>query len=219
MKYIQLGSKKITAQRFLIYVCSLVILAFGITLNTKTQLGISPIISVAYNISYIGDFPLGIITFIYYTLMVILQIVLLGKDFEPFQILQIPMCFITSSFIQLFDIIVPVMETPVTKIIALIGAIVITGIGASLTVGMKIVPNPADGLASVFGLKFKKDFGFGKNFFDFVSIIISLAIGFIFTGGILGIGIGTVCSMIFTGRVIALLQKKTDALYQKVTPF
>lgn len=34
----------------------------------------------------------------------------------------------------------------------LILAIIITGIGASLTVGMKIVPNPADGLASVINL-------------------------------------------------------------------
>ena len=99
----------------------------------------------------------------------------------------------------------------------LILAIVITGVGASLTVGMKIVPNPADGLASVVGEKCHKGFGFGKNFFDGISIVISLIIGFVFTGGILGIGLGTVISMIFTCRVIALLETSISRLYFSVT--
>ena len=99
----------------------------------------------------------------------------------------------------------------------LILAIVITGVGASLTVGMKIVPNPADGLASVIGEKCHKGFGFGKNFFDGISIVISLIIGFVFTSDILGIGLGTVISMIFTGRVIALLETSISKLYSSVT--
>ena len=50
-----------------------------------------------------------------------------------------------------------------------------------------------------------------------ISIVISLIIGFVFTGGILGIGLGTVISMIFTGRVIALLETSTSKLYSSVT--
>ena len=99
----------------------------------------------------------------------------------------------------------------------LILAIVITGVGASLTVGMKIVPNPADGLASVIGEKCHKGFGFGKNLFDGISIVISLIIGFVFASDILGIGLGTVISMIFTCRVIALLETSISRLYFSVT--
>ena len=62
-----------------------------------------------------------------------------------------------------------------------------------------------------------KGFGFGKNLFDGISIVISLIIGFVFTGGILGIGLGTVISMIFTGRVIALLETSISRLYSSVT--
>lgn len=45
--------------RFLIYLAGMVILAIGITLNTKTGLGVSPIISIAYCVSSILDWNFG----------------------------------------------------------------------------------------------------------------------------------------------------------------
>lgn len=41
-------------KRIIVYIAGLIILALGIDLNTKTMLGISPIISVPYNISVIS---------------------------------------------------------------------------------------------------------------------------------------------------------------------
>lgn len=61
-----------------------------------------------------------------------------------------------SSF-RLFDGVIPVASSYSSRLMMLIFAIVITGIGASLTVGMKIVPNPADGLASVLEKSVIKD--------------------------------------------------------------
>ena len=207
--------KELNYKRIGIYLLGLLILGCGIDLNTKTQLGVSPIISVAYNIAYLTHIPIGVMTFIYYVLLVIIQWILLGKKFDYFQFLQIPASLVTSFFIQVFDGVIPAASSYSSRLMMLILAIVITGIGASLTVGMKIVPNPADGLASVIGEKCHKGFGFGKNLFDGVSIAISL-IGFVFTGGILGIGLGTVISMIFTGRVIALLETSVSRLYSSV---
>ena len=54
----------------------------------------------------------------------------------------------------------------------------------------------------------------GKNLFDFSAIVISIVIGMIGAGHIVGIGIGTVVAMICTGRVIAVfnhfLKKKIE---------
>lgn len=209
--------KKMNFKRICIYVVGLVILGCGIDLNTKTQLGVSPIISVAYNVAYLTHIPLGVMTFLYYVLFVFIQWLLLGKDFDYFQFLQIPASLVTSVFIQFFDNIIPVANSYPTRILLLILAIIITAIGASLTVGMKIVPNPADGLADVIGQKLDKGFGFGKNVFDCTSLIISLVIGLVFTGGILGIGIGSLISMILTGRVIALFEGTISKLYESVS--
>ena len=48
--------------RILFYVTGLLVLAHGLTLNTKTGLGVSPIISVAYSISEIFDHNFGNMT-------------------------------------------------------------------------------------------------------------------------------------------------------------
>lgn len=136
-------------KRIIVYIAGLIILALGIDLNTKTMLGISPIISVPYNISVISGWLLGAVIFSYYVLLVILQLLIQKKDFPVYQFLQIPCAFVTSAAVQIFDNVIPVPGHIALKIIVLILAIVVTAIGASLVVGMKIVPNPADGLANI----------------------------------------------------------------------
>ena len=50
--------------RWLIYSGGMAVLALGITLNTKTGLGVSPIISVAYSVSQIFSLNFGDMTFL-----------------------------------------------------------------------------------------------------------------------------------------------------------
>ncbi len=201
--------------RFVIYSVGIVILTLGITLNTKTLLGVSPIISMPYTISVLSGGALGVLTFIFYVILISLQFVLLRKEFELTRLLQIFMSLVSSIFIQIFDYLLPVPEGILLRFIVLAAAIILTGIGAAITVAMKIVPNPADGLADVIGRKLGKGFGFGKNLFDFISLVFSASVGLIFGKSIIGIGIGTVFAMIFTGRVIALLQKPLDRFMTK----
>lgn len=183
----------------------LMILALGIVLNTETTLGVSPIISVPYSISSIWTLNFALITFIVYVIQVILQFVIKGKNSEWKDALQIAVCIAFTSFLNLFEkMIVLHPETFLQKFIVLLAAIVITAVGAAMTVNMKIVPNPADGLAKTVGDALHKDMGFGKNVIDLISVAITCAIGFVCTGHLVAIGIGTVCAMIGVGRVIAL---------------
>ncbi len=205
---------KIQKKRILTYVVGLIILALGIDLNTKTHLGVSPIISIAYNIATIKGWILGVTVFIYYVLQIFLQWFLLKKDFEYIQFMQAICALITSAAVQVFDLIIPSPNSMTLRLLLLILAIVITAIGASLTVSMKLIANPADALANVLGIKLGQDFGFGKNLLDLSCIVISLLICFICEGRLIGIGIGTIISMIFTGRVIAMLKGKTQKVYE-----
>ena len=205
-------------RRIIIYLAGIIILAFGITLNTKTGLGVSPIVSVAYCISVLTGINFGTMTFFYYVFLVFLQILLLRKDFKVWQLLQVAASLFTSVFIDLFDRFLPMADNIPLRIGALMFAIIFTGLGASMTVSMKIVPNPADGFANALGQKLKRGFGFGKNVFDLSSIIISLIIGWIACGSLLGIGIGTIVAMIFTGRVVAFCQRRLRKFYEKIVP-
>lgn len=127
----------------------------------------SPIISIPYNISQIWHLNLGTMTFIFYTILVMIQILLLRKDFKIYQLLQIVMSLVTSFFIDIFDRMIPAVTPAFGRILILFLAIILTGIGAALTVGMEIIPNPADGLANVIGQKLNKGFGLGKKYFRF----------------------------------------------------
>ncbi len=209
-------TKTIFSKRVLTYCIGILILACGITLNTKTRLGVSPVISVAYNIAQILHTPLGPTTFVYYAFLIFLQFLLLPKDFSIVQCGQIICAFLTSAFIQLFDLILPSPDGMPFRLLLLFVAIFLTGLGASITVGMKLVPNPADALANIIGKKIGRDLGLGKNILDAVCIILAVILGLVFSGSLLGIGIGTAVSVLFTGRVMALVQGFTNRLYEKV---
>ncbi len=68
--------KKQVFYRILFYAAGLLVLALGLTLNTKTGLGVSPIISVAYSISQIFDHNFGNMTLALYSVFVVIEIIL-----------------------------------------------------------------------------------------------------------------------------------------------
>ena len=140
--------RSVTPRRWVIYLTGIVILACGITMSSKTNLGTSPVISVAYNISDLTGIPFGVMTFIYYVFLIAVQVLLLRREFDPVQCFQLLASFLTSTFIGLFDRFLPSSEVFPVQVLLLILAIVLTGIGIILTVGAQFVPNPADGLAS-----------------------------------------------------------------------
>lgn len=207
MEKIKAFIRSLTPRRMIVYIIGLFILACGITMNTKTHLGVSPVLSVAYNITQLTGIDFSLMTFIYYLFLIALQFFMDRAHFEQVQWLQLAVSFLTSAFIGLFDRVLPEAQGPVWQIVMLLLAVVLTAIGIILTIGARFVPNPADGLAAAIGRRMGKSLGLGKNVLDLASIALALLLGLVFTGGILGVGLGTVITMLLTGRVVALLQK------------
>lgn len=65
-----------TMYRAVFYIVGLLTLALGIILNTKSGLGVSPIISVAFSISTIGGLNFGNTTFGLYIVFVLVELLL-----------------------------------------------------------------------------------------------------------------------------------------------
>ncbi len=203
--------------RFLFYGIGLVVLAIGITLNTKTGLGVSPIISVPFTISKIWKLNFAVMTFVVYALMVGIQFVLKGENRQWKDILQIPFSFVFSILLDFFGKVLNFQyEQLWQNLLLLLAAIVVTAIGAAITVNMKVIPNPADGLAQVAGDVLGKGMGMGKNIIDFTCVVITAVLSFVFAGKLVAIGLGTVLAMVGVGRVIALFnhlfKEKMDGL-------
>ena len=176
-------------------------LAFGISLNVKTGLGVSPIISVANCFSSLLSLPIGDTTFVLYSVFVIIQIIVhihLSRKNSEIQlrsliikdILQLPLSLVFTRIMNVFEIMIPQMNTlrdgffssMPGRLVALAAAIIATGVGAAATLDMRLIPNPGDGIVQSLSDLSKKETGFVKNVFDGINVSLTVIISLIEEG-------------------------------------
>ena len=238
--------KKPVFYRILFYAIGLLVLALGLTLNTKTGLGVSPIISVAYSISEIFNHNFGNMTLALYSLFVVIEMILhlirdrkytkeadgalshAGKSDLKFillmDFLQLPLSLVFTRFLNVFSAVIPNLysDRPSTavemaiRVIVLVIAIILTGIGAAMSLNMRIVPNPGDGIVQAIADTIHKSVGFTKNCFDLTNITITIVLSFVFAGHLVGVGVGTILAMIGVGRTIAVFNHFAYAEMKKL---
>ena len=91
--------------------------------------------------------------------------------------------------------------------LVLVLAIAATGVGAALTLDVKLVPNPGDGIVQALADLVQKETGFMKNCFDFGCISVTAVLSLTMVGGLVGLGFGTVLAMIGVGRTISIYHR------------
>ena len=194
--------------QILVYVVGMFILAIGLTLNTKANLGVSPIISVPYSISQITGLNFGDLTFVVYAIFVVVQIIihirLKNHKRIVSDILQLPLSLIFTRLLNIFSTYIPTAQNLGIRFIVLTLAIICTGVGAAMSLSMQLVPNPGDGIVQSLADGFNKSVGLTKNLFDCFNLCITLCISIFIAHQIVGVGIGTVIAVLGVGRVIAL---------------
>ena len=211
---------KTDRKRIALYLLGLLILASGLTLSTKVSLGVSPIISVSFSISQLWNLNLGDVTFFWYCVLVLIQIVIhLTKHKKSMiwrDLLQVVVSTVFTRVMNLFGSWIPVfagqegfLGSLWWRFFMLACAITLTGIGAAMSVDMRIVPNPGDGitqtLSDLAGIKL----GSAKYLADLFFVLLACTISMLKAGHIVGVGIGTVFAVLGVGRVIALFHMAT----------
>ena len=201
--------KRTVIYRGMIYIIGMLVLALGITLNTRTNLGVSPIISVAFCVSKLTNVNIGNMTFFWYIVFVVVEIAcnIKMKRYKSIitDILQIPLSIVFTRFMNLFTILIPDMTGNIVgRLVALAIAIILTGMGIVLTLNVRLIPNPGDGIVQALADLFHTKISTVKNILDAICVVSTIVLGFVFAREIIGIGIGTVLAVIFVGRVVAL---------------
>lgn len=197
--------------RVIFYLIGLAILSFGVVLNTKTGYGVSPLNSIPYSISIISGYSLGLVTALIYGLYVLIEIVIMQKRFTWIVLLQFPCSIIFGYFTNIFNQAIDYYPSNhLVRIVLLALAIFCTALGVVITIRMNIVPNAPDGLAKEIGISLKKDFGFAKNLLDGISVVLTILISVLFTGHLIGIGVGTFVAVVMIGRTIFMINKVVD---------
>ena len=204
-------------RRVLFYLIGQIILATGLTLSTKVNLGVSPILSIAYCASVITGQAIGDTSLIVYIICIIAEIVLHARqDMQPEQrkkvfildFLQLPLSLVFTRVMNLFARFIPTPSgTLFLRIPLLILAIVCVGVGAAMTLDMRLIANPADGIVQVISDVSGLKLGLTKNIVDISCVILTAIASFILTHRIIGIHVGTLLAMFGTGRVIAVFNR------------
>lgn len=200
-------------KRILIYIIGLYVLTFGVALSIKSNLGVTPVSTLTYSLqkNIFTDATLGNVTFIYNAILVCMQIVVLRKNYKLFSLIQLPATFLFSMLIDLNVLLLhnTAFESMVIRVVMMLVAILLVGVGLFFVLTPKICPAPPEGfmlaLHQVTGRKFSNI----KVLFDSTSVIIAATIALIVSKnfGLSGVGVGTVIAALTVGKIIGVIDK------------
>ena len=88
-------------KRYVIFLIGLFVNSLGVSLITKASLGTSPISSIPYVLSLSFPFTLGNFTIFFSVFLILLQLLILRKNFKLEHVLQIPVSIVFGYFIDL----------------------------------------------------------------------------------------------------------------------
>ncbi len=209
---------KYLPQRLIIYCIGLFILSLGVTISIGSNLGVSPVSSLPNAISLVTGIEFAIATVAAYSVYIVLQILILRREFKLINLTQILFSTLFGYFLNFSNLLVGGFSIPTYAGQLLMAAIsiVLIAIGISLYVGAGIVPMPMEGLTLAIVQKLKTvPFHNVKIVLDSCSVLIAAGLSFAFLGGLYGVREGTVIAALLVGKCIPLVKKFTTHLVGK----
>ncbi|MDR2923190.1 MAG: DUF6198 family protein [Treponema sp.] len=196
------------------------VLAIGVAVTVKADMGITPVNSIAFVMSRVFSLDHGLMTGVIYAGYVLIQLAILRKEFRLNNLLQGGAALVFGWFVFLCNhaLAFPVPQFYPARLLFLLAGIGIIGLGIMLYLRADILPQPAEGLI----LAIQKKTGWKlhniKVVFDSSVVVIAAAVSFIITKEIVGIREGTLISMIGIGKCLGFFTKhlggKIDALFR-----
>jgi len=202
------AKKRIMAVRIAYYILGTVIMAFGVTMAVRADIGVAPGSTVSYAMSKLTRLTLGQSSAVVQITCVLLQLIM-TRRLTLKLLLQFPLAYvfgiIIDGFYMLLDIPLPGL---VYRVIFLLGGLVIFSLGIRILVGTDILLAPTDGLALALGNLFGWPMSKGKLAFDII-ITLGTAIVTLLVAGdfFMVVGVGTVICAIGTGPIIGFFTK------------
>lgn len=197
-------------KRYVIFLIGLFVNSLGVSLITKASLGTSPISSIPYVLSLSFPFTLGNFTIFFSIFLILLQLLILRKNFELEHVLQIPVSIVFGYFIDLTMLLFAWVnpQAYIMKIIYLLIGCLILGFGVYMEVLADVVMLPGESFVRAIVLTWKTNFGTTKICFDVSMSVIAAILSFVFTGRLNGVREGTIIAALLVGFIARVLGKK-----------
>lgn len=190
-------------KRYLLFICGLFCVSLGISCIIKSMLGTAPISSAPYILSLRYPISLGGFTFIVNMAFLLGQIMILRRQFQCIQLLQIPMTGIFGCFID-FTMLLLSTVTPefyISRVVVLLLGISSMAAGIALEIIGNVVVLPGEGIVNTIATHWQFDFGNTKTCFDISIVLLAGFLSWLYFGEIRGIREGTLISALITGSI------------------
>ena len=214
-----MGKPIVLIKRIILYGAGIFILAMGVAFSVKSNLGVSPVSSVPYVLSRIFPQSLGFWTVIFYLFCMVLQVVILRRDYKLFNLFQIAASFAFGYFTDLTLFIIsflPSTDNYIVRFIYLAVGIACIALGVLFYLTTALISLPTDGTVQAVTYKGRFKLHHVKIGYDCISTALAVTLSLIVLGDIKGIGIGTVIASLGVGRMLglfsSLLKEKLEHL-------
>jgi uncharacterized membrane protein YczE len=209
------------ALHILFYVIGLAVLALGVSVSRQAGLGLSQLVILPSVFSRIDPDPshnMGWWVGVVFIAFVVVQILVLRKDFKPIQLLQIPVSLLYGFLIGMWNSVVASIGIPMpnyfVKLFFSALGVVIMGVGISIYLTTDIVPLSSEGAPLAISQKLEKPFPRVKQIFDLSLVALAVIASLIGLHTIYGEDVreGTIIAAVCLGPLIAFANKFTAPL-------
>ncbi|MCD8343000.1 MAG: DUF6198 family protein, partial [Oscillospiraceae bacterium] len=193
-----------TVRRTGVFIIGIIVSAFGVALASKSALGVTPLSLPAYVLAQAFTLTMGQFLILQHTVFLLIQLLLLRRQFRIRSLLQLPMAVIYGEVTDFALWCLSGIDTTAYAVrLALCAAgIVVTGAGVFLTVNARILVLAGEGLTLAIAKVAKKEFGKTKIAVDCGLLICGVTMSLVLLHKIVGIREGTVAAALLVGVVV-----------------
>lgn len=197
-------------KRYIVFLIGLFINSLGVSLITKADLGTSPISSIPYVLSLNFPLTLGQFTIAFSLLLILIQLVILRRNFKAEHLLQIPISILFGYFIDLTMVILFFVDpqTYLSSVIHLLIGCVILGFGVYTEVLADVAMLPGESFVRAVSSTWKTEFGSTKVAFDVSLTVIAAVLSLIFSHRLDGGREGTIIAALLVGFIARLFGRR-----------
>lgn len=202
-------------ERLVWFSAGILINSFGIVLITKGALGTSQISSIPYVLSLqLPSISFGMFSFIMNMVYIVLQALLLRRQFKPIQLLQIVVNVVFSASIDVFMAMLSFYapQQLFTRVLSAVAGCIVLAFGISVEVAPDLIMVPGEGIVAAISKVSGRRFGSVKVVFDVTLILIAALLSWLFFGNIVGVGVGTLLSAVSVGQFVNLINHHVPLL-------
>lgn len=206
----QFSGEELTFARIFNYIFGLYLITLGVAFSIKSGLGSAPVSSIPYAMDLIWFINIGVATFIFHAILVVIEWILLRNNFNRKHFLQVFVGVLfgvfTSFSVSLMNFIPP-SDSLLVSFLMIFLSVFLIALGLFFYVPTNLIPLSVEGVTQAIAIVSHRPFSKIKVYLDITIVSIALLLSYGFLGELGSVGIGTILAALLIGTTVKYIHK------------